>query len=69
MEDCDYNIMNQLQKKCKFLHRAKLYIKDAEEDKHKKCVSVLKKIIKDEKKHVKWLKKLMHHKHKKGHYK
>ena len=56
--DCCYNISKQMAKKSEFLWHCERYLSDAKKAKHKKCVDVLKKIITDEKKHVKMLKDL-----------
>ena len=58
MCDCCYDVTKQLVKKSEFLWYAQQYMKDAKKNKHKKCEQVWKKIIADEKKHVKMLKEL-----------
>ena len=56
--DCCYNIHKQMAKKAEFLWHSEHYLKDARKVKHKKCEATLKKIVADEKKHLKMLKEL-----------
>jgi hypothetical protein len=56
--DCCYNVNKQMAKKAEFLWHAEGYLKDARKCKHKKCEKAFKKIVDDEKKHLKMLKDL-----------
>ena len=69
LSNCNYNCTKHLQRKLSFLHNVRVFIKDAEEEGHKTCASMWKKIAKDEAKHCSMLKKAIVTKAKKGHFK
>lgn len=57
MENCNYNIVQQLAKKLTFLWRIDQYIKDAEAANHTLCAAMWKQMKADEEKHVDMLRK------------
>jgi len=57
--DCCYNVSKQLAKKSEFLWHAERYLKDAKKKKHAGCARMWKRIIADERQHVRMLKSAM----------